>query len=294
MQIRQNRLLSLNADSETEYVDRAAVAEEIAASRRLFAERGWPAIDVTRRSIEETAAAVLDLYRAASSQIHSRRLTAMREVEMSLQAPRQLPTIWRGPAPLILASKSRTRHALLAAVGLDAEVVATDIDERTIEARHLTQGGSLECVSVELARAKALAASASRPRAYCVGADQTLTLESRIVHKSRDFAEASKTLAALAGRTHRLTSAFCVARDGRALVVDRDHADLRMRPLDSTTISGYLARVGPAALASVGLYRPKPSAPICFDAVEGEYSVVLGLPMLKFLAWLRRENLISL
>ena len=64
MQIRQNRLLSLNADSQTDYVDRIAVAEEIAASRRLFAERGWPTIDVTRRSIEETAAAVLDLYRA--------------------------------------------------------------------------------------------------------------------------------------------------------------------------------------------------------------------------------------
>jgi regulator of PEP synthase PpsR (kinase-PPPase family) len=64
VQIRQNRLLSLNADSQTEYVDRASVAEEVAASRRLFAERGWPTIDVTRRSIEETAAAVLDLYRA--------------------------------------------------------------------------------------------------------------------------------------------------------------------------------------------------------------------------------------
>ena len=64
VQIRQNRLLSLNADSQTEYVDRIAVAEEVAASRRLFAERGLPTIDVTRRSIEETAAAVLDLYRA--------------------------------------------------------------------------------------------------------------------------------------------------------------------------------------------------------------------------------------
>jgi [pyruvate, water dikinase]-phosphate phosphotransferase / [pyruvate, water dikinase] kinase len=64
VQIRQNRLLSLNADSQTEYVDRTAVAEEVAASRRLFGERGWPTIDVTRRSIEETAAAVLDLYRA--------------------------------------------------------------------------------------------------------------------------------------------------------------------------------------------------------------------------------------
>lgn len=64
VQIRQNRLLSLNADSQTEYVDKAAVAEEVAASRRLFAEQSWPVIDVTRRSIEETAAAVLDLYRA--------------------------------------------------------------------------------------------------------------------------------------------------------------------------------------------------------------------------------------
>ena len=63
IQIRQNRLLSLNANSQTEYVDRVAVAEEIAGSRRLFAEKGWPTIDVTRRSIEETAAAILDLFR---------------------------------------------------------------------------------------------------------------------------------------------------------------------------------------------------------------------------------------
>jgi hypothetical protein len=63
IQIRQNRLLALHADSQTEYVDRVAVSQEVASSRRLFAERNWPTIDVTRRSIEETAAAILDLYR---------------------------------------------------------------------------------------------------------------------------------------------------------------------------------------------------------------------------------------
>ncbi len=63
VQIRQNRLLSLNAGQATNYVDRTAVAEELAQARRLFAERGWPVIDVTRRSIEETAAAVVDLLR---------------------------------------------------------------------------------------------------------------------------------------------------------------------------------------------------------------------------------------
>ncbi|AWN34950.1 pyruvate, water dikinase regulatory protein [Methylobacterium radiodurans] len=63
VQIRQNRILSLQADESTTYVDRTAVADEITASRRLFTRNRWPTIDVTRRSIEETAAAILDLYR---------------------------------------------------------------------------------------------------------------------------------------------------------------------------------------------------------------------------------------
>ena len=63
VQIRQNRLLSLKADDDTLYVDRDSVAEEIAFSRRLCARHSWPIIDVTRRSIEETAAAIVDLYR---------------------------------------------------------------------------------------------------------------------------------------------------------------------------------------------------------------------------------------
>lgn len=63
VQIRQNRLLSLRADHEISYVDKISVAEEILQSRRLFLRHGWPVIDVTRRSIEETAAAILDLYK---------------------------------------------------------------------------------------------------------------------------------------------------------------------------------------------------------------------------------------
>lgn len=63
VQIRQNRLLSLNASQKSSYVDRDAVAEEVNQSRRLFAQRGWATIDVSRRSIEETAAAIMDLYR---------------------------------------------------------------------------------------------------------------------------------------------------------------------------------------------------------------------------------------
>jgi regulator of PEP synthase PpsR (kinase-PPPase family) len=62
VQIRQNRLLGLKAQvDDNQYIDRQAVAEEVAFSRRLCAKHNWPLIDVTRRSIEETAAAVLKL-----------------------------------------------------------------------------------------------------------------------------------------------------------------------------------------------------------------------------------------
>ena len=61
IQIRRNRLLSLNQAPETSYVDQDAVARELAMARRMFADKGWPVIDVTRRSIEETAAAIINL-----------------------------------------------------------------------------------------------------------------------------------------------------------------------------------------------------------------------------------------
>ena len=62
VQIRENRLLGLNAHrDDDQYIDRTAVAEEVAYSRRLCNKHNWPLIDVTRRSIEETAAAVMKL-----------------------------------------------------------------------------------------------------------------------------------------------------------------------------------------------------------------------------------------
>ena len=61
IQVRRNRLLSLNQAPQTPYVDEDAVAKELAFARRMFADHGWPVIDVTRRSIEETAAAVIAL-----------------------------------------------------------------------------------------------------------------------------------------------------------------------------------------------------------------------------------------
>jgi regulator of PEP synthase PpsR (kinase-PPPase family) len=61
VQIRRNRLLSLNEDRDTDYIDDFAVRDEILYAKRLFAKYKWPTIDVTRRSIEETAAKIINL-----------------------------------------------------------------------------------------------------------------------------------------------------------------------------------------------------------------------------------------
>ncbi len=62
VQVRRNRLLSIGQAPETAYVDSEHVAKEVQYARRMFADNGWPVIDVSRRSIEETAAAVINLY----------------------------------------------------------------------------------------------------------------------------------------------------------------------------------------------------------------------------------------
>ena len=202
--------------------------------------------------------------------------------------------LWMGADPLVLASNSASRRGLLTAAGLVVKIVAVDIDERELEDRFLAQGGSIESLAAELAQAKALAASALRPEAYCLGADQTLTLEDRLLHKPRDLAEAAHSLAELAGRTHRLTSAFCIARSGRILVVDHDTADLHMRILDAGAIARYLDLAGPDVISSVGAYQVEGLGVHLFDSIDGDHATILGIPMLKLLAWLRDQDLISL
>ena len=64
VQVRKSRVALLDGNEMSDYVDKKLVTEEVAASRRFFENWGWPVIDVTRRSIEETAAAILDLMRA--------------------------------------------------------------------------------------------------------------------------------------------------------------------------------------------------------------------------------------
>jgi regulator of PEP synthase PpsR (kinase-PPPase family) len=69
VQLRRNRLRALSEGRDTSYVDSDAVRAETVAARRLFDRNGWPVIDVTRRSVEETAAAVINIISGGRGQV---------------------------------------------------------------------------------------------------------------------------------------------------------------------------------------------------------------------------------
>ncbi len=201
-------------------------------------------------------------------------------------------SLWRGKYPLILASQSHARQALLANAGIEFEAVAAEIDERAVQ-----QGSSLSApgdIAALLAREKALSVSMRRAGNFVVGADQTLALGTRLLTKPDGRAQATEQLRALAGRGHELHSAVAVARDGKILFESADTARMTMRRLGEAEIEAYLNEAGAAVTSSVGAYQLEGLGVHLFERVEGNHFTILGLPLLPLLAFLRSERLLAM
>ena len=200
-------------------------------------------------------------------------------------------TLWRGKYPLILASQSRARQALLANAGIAFEAVPADIDEREIQqASGLSTPGDIAAL---LARRKALSVSLRQPGRFVVGADQTLARGARLFAKPAGRAQAAEQLRALAGDSHELHSAVAVARDGEILFEGVFIARMTMRQLGEPEIVAYLDAAGEAVTASVGAYQLEGLGVHLFERVEGDHFTILGLPLLPLLAFLRSERLLG-
>lgn len=196
---------------------------------------------------------------------------------------------WRGE-PLILASNSEVRRRLLEAAAIPVTVDPADIDERAIEARN--EGLGPGDAALLLAREKALA-TARRRSGIVLGADQTLALGERRFSKPANRAAAREQLKALAGQTHALHSAAAVARDGKIVFEAVSTARLSMRPLTDEFLDAYLASAGERVTKSVGGYQLEGLGVHLFDKIDGDHFTVLGLPLLKLLAYFREARLLS-
>jgi len=195
---------------------------------------------------------------------------------------------WRGTAPLVLASQSRARQALLSAAGIPFEICAALIDERGIEAPLVASGANAADIALYLSRAKALKVSREMPGRLVIGADQTLCLEGRLFGKPAGRAAAMVQLEALSGRTHELYSGCCVARENIVLFETVCVARLSCRRLSPAFIDAYVEEAGD--LNSAGVYRIEGAGIHLFDAIDGEHATILGLPLLALLKFLREEG----
>jgi septum formation protein len=200
-------------------------------------------------------------------------------------------TLWLAAEPLVLASKSTVRRAMIEAAGIPLEVAPADIDERAVEKR--AGGGTAADAAVLLAREKARAAGARLKGRFVVGADQTLSLERARFTKPVDRDTAREQLRALAGRTHELHSAVALARDGRVVFSHVDTAKLTMRALSESFLDAYLDAAGPAVTTSVGGYQLEGLGSHLFERIEGDYFTILGLPLFALLGFLRREGCLA-
>lgn len=191
---------------------------------------------------------------------------------------------------LVLASNSAARREMLVNAGVTFSVQGADIDENTVKAVH--DPSDAAGLAVELARIKALAVSRHNDDAWVLGADQTLAFDGGLVSKAASLDEARARLMAMRGRQHQLHSGAALARNGQIVWSGVDTATLKIRAFSPAFLDAYLAAEGEALLSCVGSYRLEGMGAQLFEAVEGDYFTVLGLPLWPVLAELRRAGVL--
>lgn len=180
---------------------------------------------------------------------------------------------------------------MLAAAGVPFSIQIADVDEDAVKAAH--DPADAAGLAVELAQVKALAVSRHDADAWVLGADQTLAFNGGLESKSSSLAAARARLSAMRGRTHYLHSGAALARNGQIVWSGVDTATMRLRNFSDAFLDAYLAAEGEALLSCVGSYRLEGMGSQLFEAVEGDFFTVLGLPLWPVLIELRRAGVLK-
>ncbi|WP_291299354.1 Maf family protein [Elioraea sp.] len=202
----------------------------------------------------------------------------------------QITLLQNTDIPLVLASTSRTRAALLRGAGLAFDTASPGVDEESVKEAAKAEGITADDAGLLLAELKARRISSRVPGAVVIGADQILVADGQWFDKPTDRAAAAAQLAALSGRAHSLVTAVLCMRGGVVLWRHVARPRLVMRPLTGPMIAAYLEAAGEAVLSSVGAYQVESLGVRLFAAIEGEHAAILGLPLLPLLGFLRQHG----
>ncbi len=192
--------------------------------------------------------------------------------------------------PVILASASPSRAALLAQAGLTVACHPAHIDEEEIKLAMKADGASPGEVADALAALKAERISLKHRNTVVIGADQMLDCEGTWFDKPADKAALRDQLLALRGRTHHLLASVCVTENGTRIWSHRETASLTMRSFSDGFLDAYIEKCGDSVLSSVGGYRLEEVGAQLFQKIDGDYFTILGLPLLPLLAFLRQNG----
>jgi septum formation protein len=194
---------------------------------------------------------------------------------------------------LLLASKSEARRRMLEAADVDFEMAAAELDEEEAKTGLVEAGFEPRDLAEMLAELKAKSVSAAGD-ALVLGADQVLeTGDGAMLSKPRSKEEAYEQLRALAGADHYLHSAAVAVEAGDRVWGCTETARLSVRPLSEGFIREYLAREYEAIRWNVGGYRIEGPGVQLFDEIRGSHFVILGLPLLPLLGYLRERGMLA-
>jgi septum formation protein len=194
--------------------------------------------------------------------------------------------------PLVLASASPTRAAMLTAAGVRFDRQPAAVDEAEVKAALRADGVAAGDAALALAEIKARRIAARAAGQLVLGADQILTCEGTWFDKPADLDEARSQLEALAGRRHELWTAAIVIRDDGRVWHEIAQARLWLRPCSEAFLDAYLGAVGELALGSVGAYQIEGPGAQLFSRIEGDRFAILGLPLLGLLECLRVQGVL--
>ena len=194
--------------------------------------------------------------------------------------------------PLILASQSASRRAMLTAAGVPFEVTNAGVDEDAAKAALADLTG--RDLADALAELKAIKVSARSPGALVLGSDSVVELaDGSLLDKPETRDHAADHLTRMSNGRHKLWSAAVIAENGVAVWRHVEGATLHVRPLSSAFIEAYLDTEWPAIAGCVGCFRIEGPGVQLFSRIEGSHFTVLGLPLLPVLDYLRVREVLA-